>query len=57
MLYADNGSVRPVNVFIVVKLHKCASTDTLGQPPRVHTNKPFPIFNAFTKGKNLETTC
>ena len=54
-LYTDDGGVRPAGVLIVVKLHKCAPTNTLCQPPRVQANKLFLIIPAFTKGEDLQT--
>jgi hypothetical protein len=57
MLYTDDGGVRPAGVLIVVKLHKCAPTNTLCQPPRVQANKLFLIVVAFPKGEHLQTKC
>ena len=56
-LYTDDGGIRPAGVLMVVKLHECAPTNTLCQPPGVQANKLFLIIAAFPKGEHLQTKC
>ena len=53
-LYTDDGGIRPVDILVVAKLHKCAPANTLCQSPRVHTDELFLAIVTFPKGKHLQ---